>query len=431
MKKLFINCIKKFFKHIVAAFFIPILFFVSLYIYFFHDNSRKRIVWGSTPLINNYYWSKAMKEGGYKSETYVSQIYSKINQSSDFDKILDQKYKFLSSFLKPYFVFLFSLFKYDIFFTSFDGFFLQETPINFLQAFYLKLARKKIVVIPYGGDAYVSRNIKSLSLAHALIYSYPLTSRSQASVLKKVNYWTKNADAIIPGFMFGDGIGRWDTLTPSPLSLDLKFWEKSNKKQLSNGKDSEVVIAHAPNHRGCKGTEFIIKAIENLKKNGYKIKFLLIEKKQNFEVQKMLNQEVDILVEQLIFTGFGLNGIEGMATGITTISNLEDKNYILPLRRWTYFSECPVVSSSPETIFITLKKLIDNPELREELGNCGREYAKKYHSADFARYLFSNIISYVYGEKKSIMDLFHPLNGNYLKDSKKISPPLKNNSLVD
>ena len=120
-----------------------------------------------------------------------------------------------------------------------------------------------------------------------------------------------------------------------------------------------------------------------------------------------------------------------MATGITTISNLEDENYILPLRRWTYFSECPIVSSSPEKIFITLKKLIDNPELREELGNCGREYAKKYHSADFARYLFSNIIGYIYEEKKSIMDLFHPLKGNYLKNSKKIYPPLKNNKLID
>ena len=431
MKLFFRNYLKKLFKYFIAAFFIPLLFFVSLFIHLFHKNSRKRIVWGSTPLINNYYWSKAMKEGGYESETYVSHIYSRINKSSDFDKILDQKYVFLPSFLKPYFGFLFSLFKYDIFFISFDGFFLQETPINYLQAFYLKIARKKIIVIPYGSDAYVSRNIKSLSLAHALIYSYPLTSRNQASILKKVNYWTINADAIIPGFMFGDGIGRWDILTPSPLSLDLEFWKKSNKKQLANGKDSEVVIAHAPNHKGCKGTEFIINAIEKLKENGYKIKFILIEKKQNFEVQKILNEEVDILIEQLIFTGFGLNGVEGMATGITTISNLEDKNYILPLKRWTYFAECPVVSSCPETILITLKKLIENPELREELGRCGRKYVKKYHSADFARYLFSNIISYVYGEKKSIMDLFHPLKGNYLKDSKKIYPPLKNNNLVD
>ena len=164
-----------------------------------------------------------------------------------------------------------------IFFTSFDGFFLQETPIDFLQVFYLKLARK-IIVLPYGGDAYVTRNINSSSTAHALIYSYPLTSRYQTSILRKVNYWTKYADAIIAGFLFADGIGRWDTLIPSPLSLDLKHWKKSNKKQVSNGKNSEIVIAHVPNHRGFKGTEFIIKAIEKLKEKGYKIKFLLIEK---------------------------------------------------------------------------------------------------------------------------------------------------------
>ena len=431
MKKLFISCIKNLFKYTIAIFFIPILFLVALYINVFNNNHRKRIVWGSTPLINNYYWSEAMKQDGYKSETYVSNIYSKINKSSDFDKILEYQYSFLPSHIKPYFAFLVSLFKYDIFFTSFDGFFLQETPIDFLQVFYLKLARKKIIVIPYGADAYVTRNINSSSLAHALIYSYPLTSRYQTSILRKVNYWTKYADAIIPGFMFADGIGRWDILTPSPLSLDLKLWKKSNKKQVSNGKNREIVIAHTPNHRGFKGTEFIIKAIEQLKEKGYKIKFLLIEKKQNSEVQKILSKEVDILIEQIVFTGFGLSGVEGLATGITTISNLENNNYVLPLRRWTYFAECPIVSASPETLFETLKKLIENPKLREKLGNCGREYAKKYHSVDFARYLFSNIIGYVYGEKKSIMDLFHPLIGNYLKDSKKISPPLKNNNLVD
>ena len=116
MKQLFISCIKKLFKYIIAIFFIPILFLVALYINFFNNNHRKRIVWGSTPIINNYYWSKAMKQDGYKSETYVSQIYSRINKSSNFDKILEYQYSFLPSHIKPYFAFLVSLFKYDIFY---------------------------------------------------------------------------------------------------------------------------------------------------------------------------------------------------------------------------------------------------------------------------------------------------------------------------
>ena len=105
------------------------------------------------------------------------------------------------------------------------------------------------------------------------------------------------------------------------------------KNQKSNGLSEEVVIAHAPNHRGFKGTEFIIDAIQKLKNKGLKIKFLLIEGKSNSEVQRVFREEVDILLDQLIFPAYGLNSIEGMASGLTTICNLEDQNYIYPLRK--------------------------------------------------------------------------------------------------
>ena len=137
--------------------------------------------------------------------------------------------------------------------------------------------------------------------------SYPLGSREQDSIFNQVKYWTRNADAIIPGFLFADGLGRWDVFLPSPLSLEIESWGKSNRNQIENGISGEVVIAHAPNHRGFKGTEFIIDAVEKLQNKGFKIKFLLLENKRNTEIKRILNEEVDILVDQLIYTGYSLN----------------------------------------------------------------------------------------------------------------------------
>src|SRR5687768_5725990 len=42
------------------------------------------LIWGPTPVINNKYWSQAMKEAGWDSKTLMS-FYSWINRREDFD----------------------------------------------------------------------------------------------------------------------------------------------------------------------------------------------------------------------------------------------------------------------------------------------------------------------------------------------------------
>ena len=139
--------------------------------------------------------------------------------------------------------------------------------------------------------------------------------------------------------------------------------------------------------------------------------------------------DVDILIEQLIF-GHGLNAVEGMACGLPTISNLEDETYILPLRRWSYFDECPLVSASPENLVDVLRKLITRPELRHQIGRASREYVEKYHGLDSAQYMFSNVIDYLYGKKESLINLYHPLLGEYPNRSPKIQHPLVKNNII-
>jgi hypothetical protein len=293
------------------------------------------------------------------------------------------------------------------------------------------MAGKKIVLIPYGSDAYVYKNIHSTSLIHGFMMSYPAASKQQQIISKDVEYWIKNADAVLSSFMIPDGFGRWDVLLPSTLSIDLDKWTPSYKNSFANGINGELVIVHSPNHCGIKGSEFVIKAVEDLKKEGYKINLILCERIQNERVREILQSEADILVEQLIYTGHGLNGLEGLASGLPTISNLEDETYTLPFRRWSYFSECPLVSATPENLVEVLRKLITRPELRHQLGAAGRAYVEKYHGLDSAQYLFKNVIDYVYGRKESLINLYHPLLGEYPNRLPKVQHPLVNNRIVD
>ena len=372
-----------------------------------------------------------MKRVNYNSETFTKGYYTIINKRDDWDKIIEECYQTLPYHFRGFFAFLESLFKYDVFVISFDGFFIGNTLFENFQAQIMKIAKKKVIILPYGSDSYAYKMIRSTSLIHGLIMSYPEASRKQKYITNKVDYWCKYADAVITGIMGPDGFGRWDVLTPSPFCIDLDQWKPSLKKNLANGIDDRVVIAHAPNHRGFKGTEFIIQSIEKLKSEGLLIELILIEKKQNTEVKRILCEETDILVEQLIATGHGFNALEGMASGITVISNLEDDAYLLPMRRWSFFSECPIVSATPETLTDVLRKLVTRPELRCQLGRVGREYVEKYHGFDSAQYLFSNVIDYVYGRKESLINLYHPLLGEYPNRSPKIKHPLVNNRIID
>ena len=55
----------------------------------------------------------------------------------------------------------------------------------------------------------------------------------------------------------------------------------------------------------------------------------------------------DILAAQFLY-GYALAEIEGKELEKPVISNLENKNYYEPAKNFTYFAECPLVSSNPK-----------------------------------------------------------------------------------
>ena len=387
-----------------------------------------RIVWGSTPLINNVSWSRAMKQAGFESECFMSTVYS-INKDDDFERVLTREFTWCPQVLRPYLAFGTSLIRYDVVSTSFNGYFLTTPILSRIQAGLFALAGIKTIVMPFGSDAYVYSRIRSMGLLQGLLLSYPFAARDQKRIARNVDYWCRRADVVIPGVMGPDGFGRWDVPVPSALSVDLDEWTPKSAYTQHDGTTGPVVVGHAPNHRGFKGTEFVIDAVRRLQDEGLKVELRLIEGVTNVEVRRILHEEVDILVEQLICTGHGMNGVEGMATGLPVVCNLEDDQYLVAARRYSFFGECPLVSADPESVQTVIRGLDTNPILRSELGRLSRQYVEKYHSLDSSRYLFTAVLDFVYGRRATLSDLYHPLTSDYVRREPRIVPPLDKNRL--
>ncbi len=421
------NKIIKFLYLVLLIFELPVIFLLAIFYKYF---KKDKFIFGTTPLISNKYWTNALKYAGHDALTLMSTYYL-INKKEDFDLYFDDllpKFLFLGmrkikKLLKPLFVWNFILKNAKVIHLSFDGIIYGNLPLLWiLEPILLKLANVKSVLIPYGSDAYMYSQIPDPSIRHALLSAYPQYAKSEEFIRKRLFRWIKNADIVIAGLMM-DGIGRWDICTPNPFAIDLEQWRPKSKYSNNNGKNGPVKIIHTPNHR-TKGTEFLLEAVKELEGEGLNIELILLEKISNDIVRERM-EDADILAEQFIL-GYALSAIEGMAKGLPVLSNLDVEFYTRIFRRYSFLNECPILSTTPETLKNNLRMLVRNPDIRKELGIAGRKYVEKYHSYETAKYMFESIYKKFNGEDIDLINLFHPLKSKY-----NLSKPLIQCSLVE
>jgi hypothetical protein len=411
----------------LAALCLPLLALASVVL----QGRQRWLVWGPIPIINNKYWSEAMQRAGWKSRTLMSTYYPAINKRNDYDMyyedLLGARWLApIAPIIGPYLAHLYIVWKAGVVHIPFSGGPLGCTVLWSFEAWLYRLAGVRTVVLPYGADVYMYSKIVDPTVRHALLVSYPDAAKQEAEVERCVRYWTRNADVIVMGFTM-DGIGRWEIPSGNMVCLDIDAWKESQNTW--ERRDNHTVrIMHAPNHRGAKGTEFILSAVDTLKEEGIDVELVLAERIANEQVRRLM-QEVDILADQLILPGYGLNAVEGMATGLPVIANLENHEFTGVFRRYSFLNECPIVSASPESILAVLRVLVTNQKLRQELGVAGRAYVEKYHSYATAQYLFSSIYRKFAGEDVDLMNLYHPLNSSYCRDQAVISHPLVENKI--
>jgi glycosyltransferase involved in cell wall biosynthesis len=309
-----------------------------------------------------------------------------------------------------------------------DGFALNASIFWRWESHLFRFAGIKTILLPYGADGYVYSRLIDPSMRYGLLASYPALARKERAIGARVDHWTRRADVLIAGILI-DGVGRWDITLAPIFSINVDEWTAKTHYSDHDGRNGSVRILHTPNHRGFKGTEFLLDAVDRLKAEGLLIDLVLLEKVPN-DVVRQTMLEVDIHAEQFIGIGYALSGIEGMAAGLPVLANLDNETFTRVFRRYSFLDECPILSSPPERLVSNLRLLIRNPRLREELGRAGRLYVEKYHSYETARYMFGAAYEHILdGKERDLINLFHPLKSDYSKASPRVQHPLVENLL--
>ncbi|MBN2075686.1 MAG: hypothetical protein JW762_09060 [Dehalococcoidales bacterium] len=134
----------------------------------------------------------------------------------------------------------------------------------------------------------------------------------------------------------------------------------------------EVNIFHSTTNWEGKGTAYIVDAVNQLKKEGYKIKFILNDK---YKLHRELIEDIkqaDIIVDQLLTGWYGVTAIEAMALKkAVCVFIREDLMKYLPFLPFCIVSKNDLVQK--------LRALIVERELREELGEKGRKFVEQVH----------------------------------------------------
>jgi len=423
-KEIFKKTLPRIFLALVV---LPCLLFLTALL----PKRRKELIWGPIPILNNKYWSAALKKVGWNSKTLMKEYYSTINKREDYDLYFEDLVPHwiwppsLNRELSYYMALLYIIRNGRVTHIPFSGGPLGETPLWRLEAYLFRWAKVRTILIPYGADIFRYSQVVDPSFRNGLLISYPDGGKNEEKISNRIKYWVRQADFLDTGFII-DGVGRWDMTVGNLICVDLEQWMPKTVYSPHDGTTGIVRILHTPNHRGVKGTEFLIHAINQLKAEGLKVELILLEKAPNDRVKQTM-QEVDILADQFICIGYGLAAIEGMASGLPVMANL-DESYMRLFRRYSYLNECPMISSTPETVKSDLRILVRQPKLREQLGRAGREYVEKYHSYEMAQYLFGSIYKKIlFNEEVDLMNLFHPLKSEYNRRKPMVQHPLIEN----
>ncbi len=396
------------------------------------------LFWTPDCLIHNRHWSEAMKRAGRPSMTLMNFLSTSINKAADFDLYFTDllpewcvpetafgRY----SFFRNAVAFLHLLQHASVVHIPVSGGPLGNTPLWDMEAELLRAAGVKVVVLPYGQDYYLYSRLQDSSLRQVQLAHYAMYAPVEPGIERKLRYWEENADCFICGFML-DNISRWDVTTFCMFHIDTELWAPRTEYNDADGRNGTVRVIHTPNHRVCKGSEYVIDAARQLQNEGLQVELLLIERMQNHEVRAAM-RTADILAEQFIHPAYSLSGIEGMATGLAVMSNLDSEFYTRVCRRFSYLNECPILSTTLESMVDNMRLLVTRPDLRRQLGHAGRQYAVKYHSFAAAAHMFGAVYRKILdGEEVDLLNLYHPLTSSYVRDNP-VSHPLVENRFLN
>lgn len=193
---------------------------------------------------------------------------------------------------------------------------------------------------------------------------------------------------------------------PEVFCLNPEVWNSEiiipDEYLLPERRAKEVRLYHAvgnaalrtkDNGVNIKSTHIYLPLVEKLRHKGYDIELISPNGIPNIDV-RYLQLQADIFLEMLTYGWFGANAREAMMLGKPVVCFLRPE-WLSTLRDELpeYADELPIVSALPETVEAVLQNLIENKDLRQEIGRKSKEFALKWHSDTAAAERFDRIYS--------------------------------------
>jgi glycosyltransferase involved in cell wall biosynthesis len=342
---------------------------------------------GPSPTINSRYHKRCLARFGYSSETFV---YHTWYFTRDFDVNIG---RYCPRALGPYVCYLFCLFRYKCIYTYFGG-----GPLGFTtllarcEPFLMSLAGIKTVLMPFGADVHVLTRSKNLLVVSGYAQDYPGFRQQRRRTASLLDVWTRGADHIISGCDWVDYMYHWDTLMLSHFAIDTDSFKLEENDQPLDELCVPLRLIHAPNHRALKGTDHILRAVDDLRSEGIAIELAIAEGIPNERMSSLIHA-ADVVVDQLVLGWYAMFAIESMALGKPVIC------HIRPQYRDLYVGagligadELPLIDASIFNIKETLRRLAS--VTRRELRNIGlrsRSFVEKHHSIEAIGVAFDRI----------------------------------------
>jgi hypothetical protein len=150
-----------------------------------------------------------------------------------------------------------------------------------------------------------------------------------------------------------------------------------NAKILPFNQSSEFVVGHAPTHRIVKGTDEIIRVVQNLRSKGFKVRLELIEGLSREEAQKKY-QEIDLFIDQLVIGWYGVVSLEVMALGKPIICFIKGRGLrFVPTKM---LADLPIINADESSLEEKLVGVMQmSSEERQSLAERGLVYLKNWH----------------------------------------------------
>ncbi|ETI67134.1 glycosyltransferase family 4 protein [Neobacillus vireti] len=229
----------------------------------------------------------------------------------------------------------------------------------------IKSQHKKMIMHHWGNDVRFHDQARKNNP-----YVYTGDSPSNEDIHAKLMKITEHIkEAIVQDYEVYDYVkDYYEKVHVVPIAIDLTHFQPHYP---SVHKDRPLIL-HAPTNPDFKGTFYIEKTIERLKED-YDFEYRRIEKMNHEEVIK-LYKDADIIIDQVLCGSYGLLSVESMALGKPVLT------FIRPDLISSFPAELPIVNANPDNLYEQVKRLLDNPDLRRDLGVSGRQYVEKVHS---------------------------------------------------